>query len=68
MPFSYNKLRGRIYEKYKSQESFAKALGVSKNTVSLKMTGNIGFSQKDIIDWSKKLDISEEEYSEYFFS
>lgn len=66
--YSYDKLRGRIYEKYRTQEAFAKALGISGNTLSLKMNCITGFSQEDIKTWSDLLDIPREEYAEYFFA
>lgn len=67
MPYSYDKLRGRIVEKYGSQEKFAEAVGISTNSLSKKMTGKTGFSQKDIVTWSGMLDINKSDYSEYFF-
>ena len=66
--YSYDKLRGRIYEKYRTQEAFAKALGISGNALSLKMNCITGFSQEDIKTWSDLLDIPREEYAEYFFA
>lgn len=33
MPYQYDKLRGRIIEKYGTQGNFAKALGLSSNSV-----------------------------------
>lgn len=68
MSYSYGKLRGRIVEKYGSQEKYAEILGISTNSLSKKMTGKTGFSQKDIITWSEKLGIEKEEYGEYFFT
>lgn len=68
MGYSYDKLRGRIIEKYGSQEKFAEVLGISANSLSKKMTGKTGFSQKDIIVWSNLLDVDKTEYSEYFFT
>ena len=67
MPYSYDKLRGRIVEKYGSQEKFAEAVGISTNSLSKKMTGKTGFSQKDIVTWSNMLGINKADYSEYFF-
>lgn len=46
--FEYRKLRGRIVEKYGTQDAFAKALGLSKNALSRKMTCKTMFSQNDI--------------------
>lgn len=68
MGYSYDKLRGRIIEKYGSQERFAEALDISTNSLSKKMTGKTGFSQKDIVEWSRLLQIDKSEYSEYFFA
>ena len=52
-----NKLKGRIVEKYLTQEKFAEVIGISSNSMSKKMNGKIGFSQKDIVKWSELLDI-----------
>ena len=68
MPYTYNKLRGRIVEKYGTQEKFAKALDISKQGLSLKMTGKIGFTQKDILAWCELLDIQQDQIAEYFFT
>lgn len=63
----FNKLKGRIIEKYGTQKVFAEALGVSNNLVSLKMQGKVPFSKEDMIKWSELLDIPPEHYYEYFF-
>lgn len=68
MDYSYDKLRGRIIEKYGSQEKYAEVLGISTNSLSKKMTGKTGFSQKDITLWSKLLEINKADYGEYFFA
>ena len=68
MNYKYNKLRGRIIEKYGTQENFAEAIGLSTNSISKKMTGKTGFSQKDIESWSEKLEIAQAEYGKYFFA
>lgn len=66
--FSYNKLKGRIVEKYGTQGKFAEILGISKTAMSKKMNCETGFSQEDIIVWSELLGIKPEEYGEYFFA
>jgi transcriptional regulator with XRE-family HTH domain len=66
--YEYNKLRGRIIEKYGTQENFAEAVGLSTNSISRKMNGKAGFSQEDIERWSEKLEIKQEEYGKYFFA
>lgn len=68
MPYKYNKLRGRIIEKYGSQMSFAKKIGISQQALSRKMNCKIGFSQEDIVLWGTLLDIEPSEYSIYFFA
>ncbi len=68
MGYTYNKLRGRIIEKFGSQEKFAEALEISSNSLSKKMNGKTGFSQKDIISWSDLLDIEQPEYSDFYFT
>ena len=68
MPYTYNKLRGRIIEMYGSQDKFADKLGQSRNSVSKKMNCKTGFSQPDIVKWSLLLNIKVDEYGEYFFT
>ena len=67
MNYKYDRLRGRIIEKYGSQEKFAETIGMSSNSMSKKMNGRTGFSQRDIVKWSHLLDIKAPEYGEYFF-
>lgn len=68
MTLTYPKLRGRIVEKYGSQEAFCEAVGLSAVSVSKKMTGQTGFSQKDIIKWCELLDIDIKEVGDFFYS
>lgn len=68
MRYSYSKLRGRIIEKYGTQEKFARELGISKNSLSLKMNGKTSFSQEDVIKWCTLLNIATENIGEYFFA
>ena len=68
MSYSYNKLRGRIVERFGTQEEFARNLGISKNSLSLKMNGKTSFSQADVIKWSELLDIDTNEIGQYFFA
>ena len=66
--YQYNKLRGRIIEKFGTQEKFAKAIGISENSLSKKMQCKTGISQTDMMLWAKLLDISIDEYGKYFFT
>lgn len=66
--FTYNKLRGRIVEKYRTQDAFAHAIGITKNALSRKMTCKAGISQEDIAKWCKLLDIGLDEIGDFFFT
>ena len=68
MAYSYNRLRGRIIEKFGTQSNFAEAIGRSRVSVSEKMTGKSGFSQDDIRLWSDKLDIENKDIGEFYFA
>lgn len=68
MKYGYDKLRGRIVEKYGSQNRFAAVLNVNNINVSNRMTGKTGFSQEDIEEWSRLLDIDPADYGTYFFT
>ena len=68
MPYTYNKLRGRIVEKFGTQDNFANAIGISRNSLSLKMNCKTGLSQSDIVTWSELLSIPADEYGESFFT
>lgn len=67
MGINYNKLRGRIVEKYGSATKFSDEVGLTKQTISLKLAGRIGFSQHDIAKWCDLLDISADEIPLFFF-
>lgn len=66
--YRYDKLRGRIVEKYGTQKAFAEALNVSENSLSLKMNCKTEFSQTDMDKFAKLLEIPLSEYSAYFFA
>lgn len=68
MAFDYNKLRGRIVEKYGSQAEFAKAMDWSERTLSKKINGKIPWKQTDICTAIKLLGLSEIDIQEYFFT
>lgn len=65
--FDYSKLKGKIVEKYRTQNEFAKANNISSRAMSLKLNNNIGLSQNDIIKWCSMLGIEESQIGEYFF-
>lgn len=68
MAFDYSKLRGKIAEKFGSQSVFAKELGCSERTLSLKMNGKISWKQTEMLKAMSILGISEEDIHDYFFT
>lgn len=68
--FNYSKLTGRIIEKFGSRKAFAKAYGISENSMSKKLNGKMAITTADIEKMSSPefLDISPNEYHEYFFA
>lgn len=68
MVFIYNKLRGRIVEKYGSQAEFAKKIGQSEQSVTAKLASRQSFTQENILSWSQALDIDQDDIGAYFFT
>lgn len=68
MAFNYNKLRGKIIEKFGTQSAFSKAMRVSERTLSLKLNGRIYFVQDEIALVAELLGIPQEEIQVYFFT
>ncbi len=66
--YSYSKLKGRTVERYGTQANFACKLGISKNSMSKKLTGKTEFSQSDIEQWAELLEIDKKDYGEFFFT
>lgn len=68
MSYNYLKLRGRIIEKFKTQQEFASKMGWSERTLSLKMNNKRFWKQTEISKACELLDISTGEIQEYFFT
>ena len=70
MAFNYNRLIGRIIEKFGTRKAFAKACGFSEETISKKLSGKMSITTNDIVKWSSAelLDIDKKEIPEYFFA
>lgn len=68
MSFNYDKLRGKIREKYKTEASFAAAVGLSRTTLSQKLNNQTDFGQDEICKISELLEISDKEIPIYFFA
>lgn len=68
MPYDYSKLYGLIVEKYGTQAKFAKALGISERSLSLKLTGKRPWKQPQISRSCELLGISDIDLQLYFFT
>lgn len=68
MAYDYSKLIGRIIEKYTSRGSFAKAMGLSERTMSLKLNSLVSFKQAEISKACELLEVNDEEIPAYFFT
>lgn len=63
-----SKLRGRIREKFSTQEAFAEAVGMANTTLSAKLNGKTDWKRQEIEDACKLLDISAADIPLYFFT
>ena len=68
MAFNYQKLLGRITEKMGSQAEFARRMGLSERTISLKLNGKVPFKQNEIVKASSLLEIDNSDIAAYFFT
>lgn len=68
MLFDYSKLRGKIKEKFGTQEDFSKALGMDKSSLSLKLQNKREFTQYEMSKTCQVLDIPTNELQSYFFT
>lgn len=68
MSFNYDKLRGRIVEMFGSQGKFAKSMGWSERTLSLKLNGVRSWKQPDICKAIQLLHLKESDIPIYFFN
>lgn len=67
MTFDYSLLRGKIAAKYRNQRGFARAIGISEHSVSLKLNGKKQWRQDEIVRICELLDISTTAIPIYFF-
>jgi len=66
--YDTSKLRGRIIEKFGSQNAFANAVNRSISFVSQYLNGKVNLDQKTIDEWSNILEISIADIPAYFFT
>lgn len=63
----YSELRGRIRARFKTQATFAKALGISNCTLSQKLNGASEWTAAEIRKACQLLDIPPDQIPRYFF-
>lgn len=68
MKYNYNKLNGKIVEKFGTQGKFAEAMDLSERSVSLKLNNQVGWKQNEITLATKLLEIPFDEIQDYFFT
>lgn len=66
--FDYGKLKGRIVEKYDTQDKFSQETGINRSTISIKTSGKTEFTQSDILKFCDALDIPYDQIHSYFFT
>ena len=64
---TYGKLREKIKANFGTIGAFAEAMGKDRSTVSNKLNGVVAWTQSEIEDTCKLLEISMNEVGEYFF-
>ena len=68
MEYDYDKLIGKIVEKFYTRKRFAMAMGMSERTLSLKMNNKIDFTQDEISQACEILEIKHTDSPIYFFT
>lgn len=68
MAYDYAKLNGRIVEKCGTQAVFAKKMGLSERSVSLKLNNKVAFKQPEIQKALSVLGLTESDIQAYFFT
>ncbi len=66
--FDYSKLKGRIKEVCSTQENYAKHLGLSRVSVSLRLTNQQEFTQAEILRSAEILRFPVRDIPDYFFT
>lgn len=63
-----NKIKGKIIEHGYNMESFAKAIGISRQTLTKKLNGSSEFTVSEIYKICETLNIANSEIGTYFFT
>ncbi len=68
MSYDYSKLQGRIVEKCGTQSAFAKRMGLSERSISLKLNNKLFWKQPEMQRAANVLEFPESEIQSYFFA
>lgn len=68
MSFHYARLKGRIKEVCNTNEEFAKRMGLSLATISMKLNNKSQWTQPEIFKAVDVLDINSSDIPAYFFT
>lgn len=67
MSKGYRKLRGKIREKFVTQDNFAEAMELNSSTLSAKLNGRTDWTRSEIERAQQLLDIPPTDIAVYFF-
>ena len=67
MSNDYSKLLGRITEKFGTQAEFAKSMGVSERSISLKLNNKVSWKDSEISKAVDILGLNPKDIPSYFF-
>lgn len=68
MEFDFRLLTGLIIAVFGSRVAFAKALGISKGTLSMKLNNKVKFTPQEITKCCELLHIDQNDIGLYFFT
>ena len=68
MAWDYSKLKGKIKEVYGTQDNFAKAIGISRVSLSLRLNNNLEFSQNEIARALLALNADQSQLIDFFYT
>jgi hypothetical protein len=65
--FNFDKLTGRIIEKFKTRENFAAKVPMSIPTLINKLSGRVDFKSKEVVRFCVLLDIPLDQIPNFFY-
>ena len=68
MSYDYSKLRGKIKEKYSTQDAFAEKIGIGRVSLSQRLNCKLEFSQEEINKSIEVLGLTTSDIPSYFFT